>query len=196
LRTPVWAITSGPPQRSARAAGGPKPAPPQGQHPGMEALVGQGQPTGDLPSEVPPKLDGRLPVRQPRQRLHHHDRGHLVGRNQRPTTTRGEQVSEQLLREQVPAMSAKKPYTEPSSTRWRHSAAASSSSTRLGSVSLACGQSPAPLTHIVGPGKLFAQQAPRRGAAAPEPIMATRQPERPGRQSARRPPISQAADRP
>jgi hypothetical protein len=70
----------------------------------MEALVGQGQPTGDLPSEVPPKLDGRLPVRQPRQRLHHHDRGHLVGRNQRPTTTRGEQVSEQLVREQVPAM--------------------------------------------------------------------------------------------
>jgi hypothetical protein len=44
---------------------GPQPAAPQGQHRRMEALVGQGQPTGDLPGDVLAKLRGRLPVRQP-----------------------------------------------------------------------------------------------------------------------------------
>jgi len=67
--------------------GGPKPAAPQGQHRGMKALVGQGQPAGDLPGDVLPELAGRLPVRQPLQRLQRHDRGHLIGRDRRSTTT-------------------------------------------------------------------------------------------------------------
>jgi ATP-dependent protease HslVU (ClpYQ) ATPase subunit len=74
----------------------------------MEALVGQGQPTGDLPSDVLTKLRGRLPVRQPLQRLQHHDRGHLIGRDRRPTPTRREQVGEQLVREQILAMVGQK----------------------------------------------------------------------------------------
>jgi hypothetical protein len=87
-----------------RPVRGPKPAAPQGQHRGMKALVGQGQPTGHLPRDVLAKLRGRLPVRPPRQRLQHHDRGHLIGRDRRPTTTRREQVSKQLVREQILAV--------------------------------------------------------------------------------------------
>jgi hypothetical protein len=84
-----------------RPPGSPQPTAPQGQHRGMKALIGQGQPTGHLPGDVLAKLRGRLPVRQPLQRLQHHDRGHLIGRDRRSTTTRREQVSEQLVREQV-----------------------------------------------------------------------------------------------
>jgi hypothetical protein len=80
--------------------GGPQPAAPQGQHRRMEALVGQGQPTGDLPGDVLAQLLCRLAVRQPLQGLQHHDRGHLIGRDRGPATTRGKQVSEQLIRKQ------------------------------------------------------------------------------------------------
>jgi hypothetical protein len=104
-KTLVWAINR--PHRledPLRPVRGPKPAAPQGQHRGMKALVGQGQPAGNLPSDVLPKLRARLPIRQPLQRLQHHDRGHLIGRDRRPTTTRREQVSEQLVREQLLAV--------------------------------------------------------------------------------------------
>ena len=87
-----------------RLVRGPQPAAPQGQHRGVEPLISQRQPTGHLPGNVLPELAGRLAVRQSLQRLQHHDRGHLIGRDRRPATTRRKQVSEQRIREQVLAM--------------------------------------------------------------------------------------------
>jgi hypothetical protein len=119
-------------QDPLRPVRGPKPAAPQGQHRGMKALVGQGQPASDLPSDVLPKLRGRLPVRQPLQRLQHHDRGHLIGRDRQPTTTRREQVSEQLVGNR--SLRCRPERQTPSQHRpGGGMAAASSSSTRVGS---------------------------------------------------------------
>ena len=49
---------------------GPQPRPPVHQHRGMEPLVIQPQPTGDLPGDIPPQGTDGLPVRQALQ--HHH----------------------------------------------------------------------------------------------------------------------------
>jgi hypothetical protein len=51
------------------------------QHRGMEALVVQPQPTGDLPGDVAAQRGDRLPVRQTLQRLQHHDTGDHLGRD-------------------------------------------------------------------------------------------------------------------
>jgi hypothetical protein len=82
--------------------GGAQPAPPQGQHRRMEALIGQRKPRRHLPGNVAGQLLCRLAVRQPLQGLqHHHGRDH-IGRDRGPATTRREQVGEQLVREQLP----------------------------------------------------------------------------------------------
>jgi hypothetical protein len=74
----------------------------------MEAPIGQGQPTGHFPGDVAGQLPCRLAVRQPLQGLQHHHRGHLIGRDRRPATTRTEQVGEQLVRKQLPPVVGQK----------------------------------------------------------------------------------------
>jgi len=67
---------------------------------GVEPLVVQPQPEGDLPGDIAPQRADRLPVRQALQGLQDHHRGdHLGGHRGMPATLAGD-IGEQLGREQ------------------------------------------------------------------------------------------------
>jgi hypothetical protein len=87
-----------------RPLGGAQPRPPQGQHAGVEARVGERQPAGDLLGDVAGQLLAGLPVRQAFQRLQHHHGSDDVSGNRGPASARGEQIGEQLVGEQRSAV--------------------------------------------------------------------------------------------
>ena len=87
-----------------RTLGRAQPGPPIGEHRVVEALVVECQPAGHLPADPVPQRPSRVAVGEPLEGLEDHDRGHHVGGDRRSTTTRGEQVLEHLVGEQIMAV--------------------------------------------------------------------------------------------
>ena len=82
-----------------------QPRPPIGQHRVVEARRSSiAQPGRHLPADPIAQRPRRLTIRQALERLQHHHRRDHISRDRRPTPTRGEQVGEQLVREQLAAM--------------------------------------------------------------------------------------------
>jgi hypothetical protein len=120
LKDPPW------PGRAADAAS------PVRQDCGMEALVVQAQPAGDLPGDVAPQRACRLAVAQALQRLQHHDAGdhlggHLGGHRRVPAAWRATSANSSGGNNSW-RWSASNAYNDRSGTRWRHQVAASISS--------------------------------------------------------------------
>ena len=116
----------GPPRRSAAADPRRACGSPVHQHRGVEPLVVQAQPTGDLPGDVAPQRADRLPVRQALQGLQHHHRGDHLGRHRRVPAALPVRSANSSGGNSWWRWSARKAYTDPSGTRWRHQVAASS----------------------------------------------------------------------
>jgi hypothetical protein len=91
-----------------RPSRGLQPRPPVHQHGGVEPLVVQAQPAGDLPGDIAPQRADRLPVRQALQRLQHHHCGDHLGGHRRMPATLADQVGEQVCWEQLVTMVGKK----------------------------------------------------------------------------------------
>jgi hypothetical protein len=71
------------------------------QHGGVEALVVQPQPAGDLPGDVAPQRVDGLPVAQALQGLQHHHGGDDLGGHRRVAAAVPDDIGEQLRREQL-----------------------------------------------------------------------------------------------
>ena len=82
--------------------------PPVGQRRGMKRTGLQRQPCRSLPPQVERHRLRRLPVGQTVQRRQHDHRCDHVRRDRRPPPTRPEQVREQLVTEQLPAVCGQK----------------------------------------------------------------------------------------
>jgi len=85
---------------------GPRTSPPVHQHRGVESLVVQPQPAGDLPGNITPQRTDRLAVRQALQGLQHHHRGDHLGGHRRMPATLADNISEQLGRKQLVTMAS------------------------------------------------------------------------------------------
>jgi len=83
---------------------GPQARPPVHQHRGVEALVIQAQPAGDLPGDVAPQRADGLPVAETLQGLQHHHRGDHLGGYRGVAAALSGDVREQLGRKQLLAV--------------------------------------------------------------------------------------------
>jgi DNA invertase Pin-like site-specific DNA recombinase len=91
-------------------------------------LIVQPQPAGHLPGDVARQRTDRLPVRQPLQGLQHHHRSdHPAGTDGCPPPWRATSTNSSGGN-RCWRWSARKAYTDPSGSRWRHQVAASNCS--------------------------------------------------------------------